>query len=159
MSTQLSTTPKRVVRAYSQAERANACAVYDNIGSLEKASEVLGIPLSTLAGWVNDPANHSELRTQKAIELGDKFENAANLFIDLAVKKAKRGSFNHLVTASGIAVDKMQLLRGLPTSINAEVERQELVVILQSALSAGLEGDAIDVTPEPEPERLTDGTV
>jgi hypothetical protein len=43
------------------------------------------------------------------------------------------------------------------TSINVEVERQELCIILQSALNAGLDGDAlecIDVTPEPEQPKL-----
>jgi len=135
-------TERRVVRQYSQTERAQALAIYDNIGTLEKASEVSGIPLSTLAGWVNDPANYSELRNKKSLELGQKFEDAANLFIDLAVKKSKKAPFNHLISGAGIAFDKMQVSRGLPSSITESVERQELTVILESALAA-----AIDVTP------------
>jgi len=150
---------QRTVRTYSAEQRAQTLAIYDNVGTLEKTSEVTGIPVSTIHAWIHDPANLSQLRTQKGVELAQKFENAANLFIDLAVKKAKSANFNHLVTAAGIATDKSQLLKGLPTSITADVERQELVVILQSALAAGLEGEAIDVTPEPDPACLTDGTV
>lgn len=133
----------RVVRQYSAAERANALALYDNVGNLEKTSETLGIPLSTLAGWVNDPSNHSELRSQKSSELARKFQNAANLFLDLAIKKSKKANFNHLMTASGIAVDKSQLLNGLPTDISASVGTVELTVTLADALA-----DVIDVTPE-----------
>jgi len=140
---------RRMIRTYSPQERANACAVYDTIGNLEKASEVLGIPLSTLAGWVNDPTNHSELRSRKTQELGEKFENAANLFLDLAVKKSKKAAFNHLIAGAGIAFDKMQISRGLPTSIHADIERQELCVILESALADEAPGhnDYIDVKP------------
>ena len=51
------------------------------------------------------------------------------------------------------AVDKMQLLRGEPTSITANVDRQELSVTLYSALGEldqAEERKTIDVTPEPE---------
>jgi len=140
----------RIVRSYSKEERAQALALYDRVGSLDLASETLGIPKSTLATWQSNTEESLELRTKSQQDLAEKFEMAAHRFLDLASKKAKRAQFNHLMTGAGIAVDKMQLLRGLPTSINAEVERQELVVILQSALAAGLEGEAIDVTPEPD---------
>ncbi len=139
----MSASVSRVVRQYSHSERASALALYDTVGSLEKASEALGIPLSTLAGWARDDANISQARTQKALELGQKFENAANLFLDLAVKKANKANFNHLITGAGIAFDKMQISRGLPTSITESVERQDLVLVLESALDA-----AIDITPE-----------
>ena len=125
----------RVVRQYSHSERAEALALYDTVGNLEKASQTLGIPLSTLAGWVNDPSNHSELRSQKASELSAKFRNAANLFIDLAVKKAKKANFNHLMTGAGIAVDKSQLLDNLPTSITQQVNSDNLTIVLQSVLN------------------------
>lgn len=124
----------RVVRYYTEQERQNAVAVYDNTGNLELASETLGIPKSTLHGWLQDPSYPSDVRIKKAQSLADKFENAAHTFIDLAVKKAKKAPVNHLATAAGIAVDKMQLLRGQPTNITANVERTELTVILAEAL-------------------------
>ena len=71
MSAQLEEQPKpiRVIRTYSPSERAQALAIYDKLGSLDKASKVAGIPFSTLAGWAQDPANVSILRTQKSLEL------------------------------------------------------------------------------------------
>ena len=109
----------RVVRRYSEQERAGAVALYDQTGNLEKTSQTLGIPLSTLAGWVNSGDYDSELRNQKAVVLAEKFENAAHLYLDLAVKKSKKAPFNHLMTGAAIAIDKSQLLKGLPTSITA----------------------------------------
>jgi transposase-like protein len=133
----------RVIRTYSPEERANALALYDNLGNLEQVSNTLGIAKSTLHGWLNDPNNQSNLRTVKGQELAQKFENAANLFLDLAVKKSRKAEFNHLMTGAGIAIDKMQLLRGQPTNISENIERNELTIVLQSALS-----EVIDVTPE-----------
>lgn len=140
---------RRNIRQYSEEEKVNALAVYDQVGSLEKASEVLGIPMSTLGTWAANTPYSLEARNIKRQDLAEKFENAAHLYLDLAVKKAKKAPFNHLMAGAGIAFDKMQISRGLPTSITESVERQELVVILQSALSAGL-GEVIDVEAESE---------
>jgi hypothetical protein len=42
----------------------------------------------------------------------------------------------------------MQLLRGQPTSVNESIDRNELTVILQAALSSALDlPEIIDVTP------------
>ena len=137
----------RFVRKYSRLERTNALALYDQVGSLEKAAETLGIPVSTLHGWVQSGDYDSELRTQKSKDLAEKFEDAANRYLDLASKKSKKAPFNHLLTAAGIAVDKMQLLRGEATSISVNVERQELTVTLKATLDE-LAQEAIDITPE-----------
>ncbi len=134
MSTQEVAVKGRVTRSYSAQERAKALALYDTVGSLEKTSQTLNIPLSTLAGWAANDAHVSEARSKNGIELAQKFENAAHLFLDLAVKKSKRAAFNHLMTAAGISTDKSQLLKGLPTSITETVERNELTVILSTAL-------------------------
>ncbi len=140
--------PPRVIRYYSTEERASTLAIYDQVGSLEKTSEITGIPKSTIHGWIANPDYVSNLRTEKALTLAKKFDNAANLFLDLAVKKAKKANFNHLMTGAGIAVDKSQLLNGLPTNITEVIDRSELTLILQS--SVGLdESTAIDITPEP----------
>ena len=139
-----SPTQSRFVRQYSPSERANALAVYDSIGSLEKASEALGIPMSTLAGWAQNGSLMSEARIQKRADLAVKFENAAHLFLDNAVKKVKKAQFQHLMTGAGIAIDKMQLLRGQPTSITETIESHEVLVILADSL-----GEAINVTPAP----------
>lgn len=106
-----------------------------------------GANVTTIHYWLNAADDAEPLA--KTLDLATRFEKAAELFINLAVKKARKAPFNHLTTAAGIAVDKMQLLRGEPTSITANVERQELTVTLRSALSELADG-AIDVTPEPE---------
>lgn len=132
---------QRITRSYSAQERLDAVAAYNQTGNLEKVSEALGIPLSTLAGWTANPNYNSPQNRQN---LADKFEFAANLYLDLAVKKSKKSSFPHLMTGAAIAVDKMQLLRGQPTSITENLDRVELLKVLQSALNEGV----IDVTPE-----------
>lgn len=124
----------RMVRQYSQQERSQALALYDTVGNLEKTSQTLGIPLSTLAGWVNHPDQYSELRNSRSIDLAQKFENAANQYIDLAQRKAKKAAFQHLMNGAAIAIDKMQLLRGQPTSITSDIHREELLIVMQSAM-------------------------
>jgi len=56
-------------------------------------------------------------------------------------KEAKNVPLPHLIRAAEISVDKSQLLRGQPTSITDVIERQELTIILQSALD-----EAIDIS-------------
>lgn len=111
-----------------------------------------GANVTTVHYWLNAADDAEPLA--KTLDLASRFEKAAELFVSLAVKKARKAPFNHLMTAAGIAVDKMQLLRGEPTSITANVDRQELSVTLHSALGELDQADArepIDVTPEPGP--------
>lgn len=131
----------RTVRTYSPQERQKAVAAYNETGNLEKVSTSLNIPLSTLQGWTSNPAYFSP---KNRSNLADKFEFAANLYLDLAVKKSKKATFAHLMTGLGIAVDKMQLLRGQPTSITETLNRNDLLETLQTVLSERV----IDVTPE-----------
>jgi hypothetical protein len=56
-------------------------------------------------------------------------------------KEAKNVPLPHLIRAAEISVDKSQLLRGQPTSIAETLERQDITIILQSALD-----DAIDIS-------------
>lgn len=144
----------RITRTYSHQDRAKALALYDSTGALEKTAETLGIPLSTLSDWVNNPANHSESRSKHAQDLATKFDNAAHLFIDLAVKKSKRAAFNHLMTGAAIAVDKSQLLRGQPTSISASVMSEEERMDRLSSLVEAIRGraPAIDHNSVTDPE-------
>jgi transposase-like protein len=139
----------RHTRTYSAQERAKALALYDSTGSLIKASQTLNIPMSTLATWARDPANYSQSRRENGLDLAQKFDNAANLFLDLAIKKSKRAAFNHLMTGAGIAVDKSQLLKGLPTAISASVDSDEdrqrkLAEIFGRIEARALEGEVVN---------------
>jgi transposase-like protein len=169
MSAQLEAQPKVIRRTYSDMEKARALALYDMCGNLTETANKSGIPDSTLSQWIRaqthaNNKNLPKLRNEAGLSLADNFEQIAAEVASVALRKlrskgADKIPFGQLMTGGGVAVTNSQLLRGLPTSINAEVERQELVVILQSALAAGLEGEAIDVTPEPDPRCITDGTV
>jgi hypothetical protein len=65
-------------------------------------------------------------------------DNLAHASEDVVVNQA-RG--RDAVFSAAIGTDKMQLLRNLPTSIIETVERHDVAIILQSALS-----EAIDLT-------------
>jgi len=54
-------------------------------------------------------------------------------------KEAKNVPLPHLIREAEVGVDKSQLLRGQPTSITEVIERQELTIILQSALDAAID--------------------
>ncbi len=145
-------------RTYSDSEKARALALYDLCGSLTETAKKTGIPDSTISQWnlAQRHANNKnlpKLRNEAGLSLADNFEEIAFQVANVALRKlrskgADKIPFGQLMTGSTAAVTNSQLLRGLPTSINAEVERQELVVILQSALNAGSQGEVIDVTAE-----------
>jgi hypothetical protein len=162
---------KKTRRRYSDREIAGALAIYDNIGNLTEASRITGIPDSTLSGWVtaDRKAENPDIPLMRAgydvSQLANNFEEIAHLSTGEIKgrlrdpKQVKDIPLPHLLKASEVGADKSQLLRGLPTSISESIERQELIIILQSALNAGLDGgerpeDCIDVTPEPKPAML-----
>jgi transposase-like protein len=161
----VSTTIARPRRKYSDSQKANALAVLSaNRGNVLRTSRELDIPERTLNDWSHLAENAmnpnstrpvspeyaleiAQLREEKEAALADVFEGVARKYLAHASKDdivaQTRG--RDAVFSAAIAVDKSQLLKGLPTSINAEVERQELVIILQSALAAGLEDGAIEL--------------
>ena len=75
--------------------------------------------------------------------LADECEEIAWRLAQAMPEKIGKASLSQMATSFGIMIDKMQLLRGLPTSITESVERQDITVILQSALD-----EAIDITSE-----------
>lgn len=90
-------------------------------GALARVSAYCQVPAMTISRWFkqtnNPPPN--ELVTEKKEELADLFEKAARVYITHAVKDdvVDQVAGQAAMTAAGIAVDKMQLLRGLPTAI------------------------------------------
>jgi hypothetical protein len=65
-----------------------------------------------------------------------KLEIAANLFVEHAVSMMEKMTSPQAMVAAAIAIEKMQLLRGLPTEITASV--QILVKIGQKAAERGV---------------------
>lgn len=54
-------------------------------------------------------------------ELADKLEIAAHLFVEHAIDSMDQMSGKDSMIAAGISIEKMQLLRGLPTEIAGSV--------------------------------------
>lgn len=90
-------------------------------GALVTVSKYCGVPSMTISRWFKATQNPApnELVTEKKEELADLFENAARVYIRHAVTPdvVEQVAGQAAMTAAGIAVDKMQLLRGLPTAI------------------------------------------
>lgn len=90
-------------------------------GALARVSAYCHVPSMTISRWFkaeqNPPPN--ELVTEKKEELADLFENVARVYVRHAVTPdvVEQVAGQAAVTAAAIAVDKMQLLRGLPTEI------------------------------------------
>lgn len=142
--------PKRV---YSDQEKARALALYDLCGNLTETSNKCGIPDSTLSQWINGKNGHKSpelprLRNEAGLSLADNFEEIAFEVASVALRKLRNSKqadkipFGQLMQGGGVAVTNSQLLRGLPTAITENVERHDVAIILQSALS-----EAIDVSP------------
>jgi transposase-like protein len=115
----------RTRRQYSDEEKAVALATLDaNGGDVRKTARDTGIPFSTLQGWAHQRGvNESvtELAVTKKKNLADELERIALALVDAIPDKIDGASLQQVATAAGIAVDKMQLLRGEPTGITKDV--------------------------------------
>ena len=134
---------------YGPEEKAAAIvAIEANNGNVNLTATQLGIPERTLRYWNDHKERFRELGVQKRAML-DKLDVTTHLLIDSMPAKIADASLSQTATAYGILMDKSQLLKGLPTSINVDLERNELTIVLQSSLSNALEvSECIDVTPE-----------
>ena len=138
-------------RDYSEDFKANAIAlVAANNGIVNRAAIEAGIDESLLRSWLRTPDRFRKLSEQKKVSLADLAEsNAYSLAKSIAEHDLESATLQAKSTAFGVMVDKMQLLRGQPTSITESVERNELTVILQTCLTGALSlPDVIDVEPE-----------
>ena len=90
-------------------------------GALARTAAHCGVPSPTLHRWFHGKNNPppSELVTEKKGELADLFENAAYKYISHSVKVEviEETKGKDAIMAAAVAVDKMRLLRGLPTEI------------------------------------------
>ena len=130
---------------YSDEERSVALAALDaHRGHLENTSKYLGIPESTLVYWRDGGAVNrqtAKLRAKKKEELSSRIEALAHNLIDVLPGKVDEMSGKDIAVSLGIAVDKMLILRGQPTSITGNVDitdedRTERLTALFDALRA-----------------------
>ena len=107
---------------YSDTQRGEVLAILDsNGGNQNLTAKQTNVPRSTIQQWQSGLVSDEvpKIRQEKKAELSDLFENVARTYLENSVDPLtvmKTGG-QQSVTAAGIAIDKMLLLRGQPTSI------------------------------------------
>jgi transposase-like protein len=108
-------------RSYTDEERGNAlAALAANGGNVSRTAAALGIPAKTLEHWAKGERQprSAQMGELKKGPLADAFEDLARqLLAGMTPAKIADANLQQLATAAGIAVDKMQLLRGKPTGV------------------------------------------
>lgn len=111
---------KRKPRRFSDEERAAAlAALAANGGNVAKTARQVGVPRKTLSHWAKG-TRHPEAAKMGQLKKGnlaDAFEDAAWKLIGVALDKADKMGGKDAMVAAAVAVDKMRLLRELPTEI------------------------------------------
>lgn len=126
---------------YSEGFKASIIAAVEaNNGNVSATAKLFNISRDTVYYWWRRSARYCEIQAPSSISLADKLENIAHSTADsIAEHDLSIVTLADKGRLLGVVVPQMQLLRGLPTAITADLERTELTVILQSSLSAGLE--------------------
>src|SRR5262245_39693868 len=115
--------PKRKQRSYSNDDRAMALAALDaNSGNLARTARETGVPRMTLREWARGRvgAGVTTARQEKRSSLADELEAIAWRLIESAPAKINSANLSQTMTALGIAIDKMRLLRSQATVIAAD---------------------------------------
>ena len=133
-------------RQYTDNDKAAALAALDaNKGNLSKTAKQLGIPRQTIQEWAagrNHNRSVPDLRQVKKRDLAEKLEEAADALLDNILARARSETsvavpLKDFATAMGIAIDKMQLLKGEPTSINKTLTDEERATKAAEILERG----------------------
>lgn len=121
-------------------------AIQANDGNVMATAKLFNIPQDTAYYWWRNAERFREIQRTSSLSLADKLESIAHANADsLAIHDLSAVAYIDKARALGVIIDKMQLLRGQPTSITANIETIGLASFLDSALA-----DVIDVTPERE---------
>jgi hypothetical protein len=137
-------------RTFTDDEVAGALATLQaNGGNAKRTADTLGISRTTLRGWAGRHDNtpqpkqvSAELVRDKSVELANNLEALALKSVGLADEKVVTASYKDLLIGAGIAIEKVQLLRGRPTQ-RTESLKISLVVPggLRSLARNVIEGD------------------
>ena len=120
-------------RQYSDNDKAVALATLDaNEGNIRQTAKMLKLPESTLTDWSNNRGvcpEVAEIRDDKKTELADKLEEVAHALTDNILLRAQSDfsvltPLKDFAVSLGIAIDKMQVLKGKPTSISEDVTKR-----------------------------------
>ena len=138
-------------RRYTEEDRAVALAAYEaNANNLKRTARYCNIPINTLRRWLQGGETNaavSQLRPQKKGDLAAALEAIAWQCVEAIPARMGEASLREVATTLGIAVEKMQLLRGKPTTINddlsslsdAELDRRIAEAQRRAAAPAGSE--------------------
>lgn len=132
--------------SYSEETKAAIVAAIEaNNGNVFATARLFNVPHDTAYYWWYNSDRYSEFQKQKSsFSLADNIEEIAKKSTDsLLAQDFSTVNARDKATILAIAVDKMQLLRGLPTSITETVNKAEIIQALQAALTV-----EIDITPE-----------
>lgn len=133
-------------KKYSLEDMERGLAALAVNGSSEAASELTGIPASTLRTWkLQQPDEFDELRREKRIPLIDQVWEAAEKALKQTLDKMDSASAKEAAVILGILVDKALLMGGEPTEIS-KVKGGDARSSLMASIEREMEG------PEPEPE-------
>lgn len=113
-------------------------------GALSQVGGRLKVPLSTLRGWFigahNPPPAH--LRNEKRLDLVQAIrDELAGIFPAMADRR-QDATYRELATATGILVDKLQLLTGQPTWRGEVIDLLRQGVVTRDEVEAEL-GDEL----------------
>ncbi len=130
---------------YSPERKAEVLALLDaNGGNILRTANEVGISHSLLQYWEANKDKYAYLRQQKSKSLDSILDKTVHKYINSIYSHDLEDTpLNQKAQAFGIVFDKLQLVRNLPTSINATLDSDSLVSLLESSLA-----DCIDVTPE-----------
>lgn len=131
--------PKRP--RYTDEQRAEAVVLLrasgypDRKGALQALSDKLGIPGTTIRRWYEAVSNPppDEIVAEKKRDIADMLEDEVYAVLGVLPEKRLDADYRALVTAIGIMVDKMRLLRGLPTEIIEIAPQLEQLIELLKA--------------------------
>lgn len=138
-------TPRRYTK-----QQKMAAVLAAEMTSGDAAAAEMGVPRSTLQGWLKDPAL-AELRTKTREAMAEDMKVLAQVALDALLGAIARGEVEgrDLIVALGVAIDKAQLLSGEATS---RTETRDLTDTLDDHERARLRDildDALRQTAEP----------
>lgn len=138
-------------KKYEPADVERGLQALAEYGSSEKASEITGIPPSTLRTWkVQQPDEFDEYRREKRIPHIDKAWEGARLALDCLIKQLPEMKGKDLAVTYGILVDKALIMGGEPSEITER--RARPTIYLPEIDEPDMEaepGTSREVSPEP----------
>ncbi len=120
-------------------KQAAVAQYHANEGNLKRTATELNLPVPTLRYWIHSGV---ELKPQNIEAIDSKLEKTGHKLIDSIYNHdLENATLQAKATAFGIVIDKMQLLRGQPTTINANLDVKEVSIVLSSSLAEFEETD------------------